>query len=94
MIKAEGEMTASGLVHQGRTELHGIIVNTDGVNDVSVVVYDNTAPSGKVVWRQTVKGDDHTGGAFFAAKGIALDVGLYLKLTSVGVGRANAYYRL
>lgn len=94
MIKAHGETGQSALIHEGKATLHGINVNTDKTNDLTVTVFDNTQADGKILWRQTVVGTDVTGGAFFAAQGIAVEKGIYIRIETEGAGTANVYYRM
>lgn len=94
MIKVHGEITESALVHDGRAALHGLNFNTDGVNDLAVTVHDAKSASGKVLWRQTLKGPDCTGGVVFAAHGLAVEHGIYVNLATSGAASANVFYRL
>jgi len=38
--------TATGLVYSGKCMLHGFLIGTDGVNDPTITVYNNTEESG------------------------------------------------
>lgn len=93
MIKASGEISQSALIHEGSAQLHGLNLNADGAANLSVVVYDSTQAGGKVVWRQTLLAGEYTGGVLFTARGVAMDNGIYVTISSDGVGVVNAYYR-
>lgn len=93
MIKAHGEIAESALIHDGAATFHGLNINTDGFTDVTATVYDGTSGNGKAVWRQTVRGQDNTGGAFFAAQGIAVETGVYVLIDGENC-TVNAYYRV
>lgn len=94
MIKAYGEITGTQLVHEGRAALHGLNINTDGENDLAVVVRDSTGADGKALWRQVLKGGDGTGGVVFASQGLAVERGIFVEMITQGAGSVNVYYRL
>lgn len=50
MISAEpSKKTASGLVYSGACIFHGFLLGTDGVNDVTITLFNNTAGEGEEV---------------------------------------------
>lgn len=81
---ASGELTSNTLVRTGETGLVGVLINTDGTNDAAVVVYDNTAASGTVVFKETVNGAENFGGIIFGNTPILAETGLYMTITGTG----------
>lgn len=77
--EGSGEQTADGIVHTGPVYITSILIITNGTDDATVILYDNTAASGTVRWEQTVAGANNYGGKdwsypkFFAI-GIYADV--------------------
>ncbi len=72
--------------------LGGVIVNTNGINDASVIVYDNNDDSGKVLYSVTVAGLDRQGGIYFGLCPIRFLIGCYIKLSGTG-SKCYIYYR-
>ena len=85
-----GEKTSSVTIDTGSGELRGVCINTDGSNNATVILYDNTAASGTKLWEHVVLGADITGG-FFDSFGIEYDTGLYLSISGTGAS-ANVYF--
>lgn len=84
------ELTGNSAVYTGRCVFHGIAVATDGTNDVTVTLYDNTAASGgKVVPTFKVTGSDNLGG--IVGIDSICDTGLYLAMSG-GSPKAVVYY--
>jgi len=60
-----GEKIANTLIYTVTSVECGITalgVFTDGTNNATVILYDNTAGSGTVIWECTVLGGEHYGG--------------------------------
>lgn len=72
--------------------LGGVIVNTNGVNDASIIVYDNNDNSGKVMYSVTVAGLDRQGGIYFGLCPVRFLIGCYIKLAGTG-SKCYIYYR-
>ena len=85
-----GEKTSSVLIDTGSGELRGVNINTDGSNNATIILYDNTAASGVKLWEQVVLGADISGG-FFDSFGIEYENGIYLSISGTGAS-ANVYY--
>lgn len=85
-----GEQTSSVTIDTGSGELRGVNINTDGSNNATVILYDNTAASGTKLWEQVILGTDITGG-FFDGFGIEYDTGIYLSISGTGAS-ANVYF--
>jgi len=78
-----GELAAgSHAVYTGICYLAGLQVLIDGTNDGEIVVYDNTAASGKVIGRHKIEGTAlaHYGGRNFSFPVVA-QTGLYAVIT-------------
>src|SRR5574340_819831 len=86
------ECTGALAVSQAVLNMSGVLVDllvvTDGVNDVTAIVYDNAAAaSGKILAKMVVKGIENVGGEvniFTKA-----DNGLYVSLTGTGADRKS-----
>jgi len=59
---SSGEKTADAQIVTGNGALSAFEVITDGTNDAKIIIYDNTAASGKVLAEMTVNGGAHFGG--------------------------------
>jgi len=59
---SSGEMTSSDIILTGPGAITGIKVVTDGNNDATLIVYDNTAASGTVIDETTVVAANNYGG--------------------------------
>lgn len=81
-----GNKTADALIRTGPGVLKSVIVNTDGTNDATLVLYDNTEASGKVVWEGSCLGPNKTGIDHCNRK---FENGLYGDLTVAGGGTAK-----
>jgi len=63
--------------------LFGFLIETDGANDATLTIYDNTAGSGKVLRKMIVPGADRDGGIEFK-KGREADTGIYATISGTG----------
>ena len=59
---SSGEKTSDAQVAIGNGAITAFEVITDGTNDAKIIIYDNTAASGKVLNEMTVIGGAHFGG--------------------------------
>jgi len=85
-----GEQTSDGILFNGKSLLAGILVITDGSNPATVILYDNTAASGKKLFEAVVAGASNAALFMFdthvqAENGIYLDIG--------GTGASCIVYR-
>lgn len=78
-----GVKTVSALIHNGPCLFGGIKLLTDGVNDVTTVLYDNTEAAGDEWDRWKVKGEDEYGGGYPPGS-VKMDTGLYVTLSGTG----------
>jgi hypothetical protein len=82
--KSSGELTADTLITTGKAVLAGVQIITDGTNDATLVIYDNTAASGTEVFKQVVAGADLSLPFWFSSGGIRCDTGMYCDVTGTG----------
>lgn len=82
--KSTGLLTADGLILNGRAVLAGVHIVTDGTNDVTLVLYDNTSAAGKEVFKQKVTGTDDSIPYTLPDGGIRCDNGVYADITGTG----------
>jgi hypothetical protein len=82
-VRSSDEQTADGILATGRALLGAVLVITDGTNAATVILYDNTAASGKKVFEAVVAGANNTGFFSFDHKVLCED-GLYLDITGTG----------
>jgi hypothetical protein len=64
--------------------LMGLTVLTDGTNDATVVLYDNTAASGTELAKLIVKGADLSKELVIAEEGVVCNRGIYADVTGTG----------
>jgi hypothetical protein len=87
-----GQKTASALVNTGRTKLFSLMVFTNGVNDVTVGVYDGTSDADTLAFEYLVEGATKFDGITFDEHMLYLPIGLYLKITTAGTAKVYAQY--
>lgn len=85
-----GEKTTSALILTGLGAFCGVVINTDGSNNATIIIYDNTSAAGKKIHEQVVLGADITGGI---VKWPPTDVlnGLYLSISGTGASAIVEY---
>ena len=88
---ASGRKDASALIYTGATLLTGVKVVTNGTDNVTVVVYDNTEGSGKVVDEWTVTGSENYGGTNYGKSPVIIDNGIYVTVSGTG-GKYYVFY--
>ena len=74
---------SSTLVWTGPCVLYGAFVITDGTNNATLTIYDNTSAAGKILRQITVVGGNYYGG-FELPVGIAAGTGIYASLSGAG----------
>ena len=84
-VFTSGEKTASALILTGAGFFHQLIVQPDGVNDVTVSVYDNTAASGTKILPTIVFAGDE-GPQATPPVWIYVDAGIYVSISVAGGG--------
>lgn len=85
--KSSDLLTTSGLIATGKNYLKGVKILTDGTNAATVIVYDNTTNSGKVLYKGVVAGDQLAGPLDDFTHMVQAELGLYVVLSGTG---ANA----
>jgi len=84
-VSSTGELAASGLITTGKGELHGCEIHTDGTNNATLTIYDNTAGSGKILSKIVIVGASFFGGRNFCPpNGIGYSTGLYAVIAGTG----------
>lgn len=79
-----GEKDASALIYTGKCLLTGIKVLTDGINQATVIIYNNTSAAGTVVDKFVVAGAELYGGAIYGKSPIVMTTGIYVSLAGSG----------
>lgn len=78
----ENTSDAAGIAHP--CYLIKVKGKTDGTNNLTLKVYDNTAASGTVVAEFTIIGADYKGGETF--ENLDIGTGVYIDMTTSGTG--------
>ena len=82
LYNSSGLLATSQLVSSEAGVIGACIVLTDGVNNATIIVYDNTSGSGKVLYKFIVSGADNIGGAVNLP--VRFDTGVYVSITGTG----------
>ncbi len=85
------DQTASALIVSGPCVLHGIVVKTDGTNDVTLTIYDNTSAAGttKLLPASTVVDGANTPWAAGTTPPALMANGIYVSISVAGGGSAS-----
>lgn len=86
------EKTASAAITSGAAVFHGLVVMSDGTNEITVNGYDNTSNSGKKLfptWTVTTSSSNRAQ-ALSIMPPVKCTVGIYIEVT-VGGGGTVAY---
>ena len=88
--KITAPATASGAAVSGQSAFYGLIVKTDGSNNVTINVYDNTAASGTALipTNTVIAGSDRTW-ALSYNPAIKCSTGIYVAISVAGGGTAT-----
>ncbi len=78
--ETSGEIIADGQIFSGPGRLCSILIITDGTNDATVELYDNTSAAGTKLWEGKVKGADNYGGRNWVLP-VKFSIGVYANLT-------------
>lgn len=90
--KSSGLLTSDTLLHTGKAILAGVQILTDGVNDATVIIYDNTSAAGNEVFKQVVTGTDDSIPYTLPDGGVRCDNGIYIDVAGTGAAFI-VYYR-
>jgi len=91
-IKPTTEQDSAAAVFTGPGFFAGISITTDGTNNVSVDIYDNTAASGKQLTQTLVFIGTDRVRTFSVGNLIKVDNGIYVNLTCSGTYEYVVYY--
>lgn len=95
-VQVSSSYTADQLVRTGKTNVYSLWVTTDGTNDVTVVVYDNTAASGTTIVQETTidaSALDHDTAVISFYPPVRALTGVYVDITlSAGSCSYKLYY--
>ena len=87
--------TVSGLIITGESHFYGFTLGTDGVNDPTVTLYDNTAASGNEIVPTTTYDASALGlSGMLLGHAVYCRNGIYVELSAVGTKEIVIYYRL
>lgn len=89
MLKVTSAGFAEGLIHTGTALLTSITVTTDGANDGTVIIYDNTSGSGTVLEAIGCPGASLSKTVSFYP--IEVTTGLYVVVSGTGAGGNITY---
>lgn len=93
-IRSTGELTGDALVCSGSGYLYGVTATTDGSNDATVVLYDNTSGTGKLVmqtWEITTSSTRKEASVGFNPP-VRFSTGLYVDITCSGTFKYAVFY--
>jgi hypothetical protein len=80
---SSGVLSASTLVFNGRQRINALTVFTDGTNDATVSLYDNTAASGKIAVKGLCVGANKVA-HFIFENPVFMQDGLYAAVSGTG----------
>ena len=88
-------LTADAKVTTGRGFITGIIVMTDGTNNVTVEIYDNVTAGGEKIiptWIIPTSATNRSSALSFGGDGEPFDTGIYVDITTSGTVSYMVYY--
>lgn len=77
--------TADAQIWTGKGRLNSVSIFTDGTNAASVVLYDGTSASGKVLAKLSIAGATLQSHVNFVSP-VAFEVGIFADVTGTGAG--------
>jgi len=91
LMKSSGSKTSDAQIFTGDCVLRGFLISTDGTNDVTIDLYDNTSASGTELCPTfTVLGANLYGGCM--SLDVSCRTGIYLDITTTGTADVVVYY--
>ena len=81
---SSGLQTADAIIKTGRSILAGVNIITNATADVTIVIYDNTAASGTVLYKRVVTGTLDSVYDNLGDNGVRGKNGLYVDVTGAG----------
>ena len=94
IVQQSDSETASALIYTGACNFHGIIVCTDGTNDITLNIYDNIAGSGTKIIPETIiptSADIRSQHIKFPTP-VKCSTGLYVTVSGSGTESYMVYY--
>lgn len=89
--KTTGELSSSQLIYSGACYCSAIQIKTDGTNNATVTLYDNTSASGKKVFPTwVVAGASLIGGRNIIPM-VQIDNGLYIEISGTNAKASVEY---
>lgn len=88
-----GEQTADALIVEDEGFFYGIIVTTDGTNDVTVAIYDNNTASGTKLIPDVVCAGGTRYHLILFEHPVPFDNGIYVDVTTLGTTSYMVYYQ-
>ncbi len=89
VAKITAPAAASAAAVTGRAAFYGIIVKTDGINNVTLNIYDNTAASGtKLIPTDTVISGTERTWTLSYTPAVGCTIGVYVSISVAGGGSA------
>ena len=87
--------TVSGVIITGESHFFGFTLGTDGINDPTVTLYDNTAASGDEIVPTTTYDASALGlNGMLLGNPLYCANGIYVELSAAGTKEIVIYYRL
>lgn len=88
---SSGTLTADSAIATGKNRINAITVFSDGTNDATVDLYDNTAASGTIVARGMCVGTSKINHIIFENP-VKVENGIYADLTTSGTATYIVFY--
>ena len=89
-LTATGAVT--GMLVPGKSKLFGFVVATDGVNNPTITMHDNTAASGTILFPATEFDASALGiNGMMLPEPVALSNGIYVTITTAGAASVTVY---
>ena len=90
--RSSDEQTADGIIANRTAILCGVMIISDGTNDPTVILYDNTAASGAKLFERSVDVSVEGFGSYIELPCVKADNGIYLDITGTGAS-CIVYYK-
>jgi len=84
-MKSLGERTSDQSLWAGKGQLAAVQVLTNGTDNATVIIYDNTSASGTKLFEATLAGSENAR-LFDFSSPISFDTGAYLDISGTGAG--------
>ena len=92
-MRQTGDLTADGAAITGKGSFFGLWIVTDGTNNVTFDIYDNTSAAGtKIIPTTIIDVANGTAQTISFGPGVRYENGIYINLTTAGTVTFKAYY--